>query len=116
MMQSNLGYLGNILRLLAIQAPTLIAALIGCVIVGNRWRSLGSAAAPAIIGLLIYIFLHLASPILYATLATAGVEAARVATWYTIIAFAQSVLGAMSLGLLIMGIVLNRNPLGPGGV
>src|SRR6478672_1171327 len=115
-MQSNPSFLGNILIQLATHAPTLIAAIAGCVLVGNRWRALGSAAAPAMIGLLLYIFLHIASPILYTTMATAGQSAARVASWYMIIGFAQSVLGAMSLGLLILGIVLNRNPHVPGGV
>src|SRR3954467_11557340 len=115
MMQSNLGFLGNVLRLLLTQAPVLIAAIIGCVLVGNRWRSLGSAAAPAMTGLLLYIFLHIASPVLYTTMATSGVEAARVASWYMIIGIAQSILGAMSLSLLILGIVLNRNPQPPAG-
>jgi hypothetical protein len=116
MMQSNLSFLGNVLRLIATQAPVLIAALVGCVLVGNRWRALGSAAAPAMVGLLLYIFLHIASPILYTTMATSGVEAARVASWYMIISIVQSILGAVSLGLLILGIILNRNPQLPGGV
>lgn len=115
MMQSNLGFLGNILRLLAVQGPVLLAALVGCIIVGNRWRSLGSAAAPAMIGLLLYIFLHIASPVMYTTMATSGVEPSRIASWYIIVGIAQSILGAMALALLILGIVLNRNPQPPSG-
>ena len=115
-MQSNPSFLGNILIQLATHAPTLIAAIAGCVLVGNRWRALGSAAAPAMVGLLLYIFLHIASPILYSTMATSGVEFSRVASWYMIIGIVQSILGAVSLGLLILGIILNRNPQLPGGV
>jgi hypothetical protein len=97
------------LRSLAMQSPVILACLFGCILVVVRWRSLRSAAWPAICGLGFALLLNVAFPLVWTIAAWTTSDRSDSRTIFTILPIALSVLSTIPWLLIILGIVLGRS-------
>jgi hypothetical protein len=106
----NFSYL---LSALLVSLPGLLVCFIGVVLVLDRWRSLGPAALPAMLGLVVLLLVGLLQPLTSMVVPMLIGGAGRVSSLssvYTIISGVFSVCRAAAYLLLILGIIQGRQP------
>ena len=106
----------DILRPLAMQLPVILVCFTGLIVVVIRWRLLGSAAVPALLGVGFALLLAVVSPVIWAVVPRLLRDrpGSTMPLFFTVLGVVQSFLWALALGLLLLGLTMGRSqPPGP---
>lgn len=96
------------LKSLAVSLPLILVCLVGCIVVIARRRSLGSAALPAICGLVLAFVLQVTVPVIWAIVPRLIGSDSNAGVVITALGLLSGIAFAVAWGLVILGIVLGR--------